>query len=197
VGTRVSGVQCSGVQCMPFDSLCASICIAKRLCPLLSSPACRWLVVVGRTELELGACCMRSFAASALFVLPSARPRLISGTRLPWSEVSPAEGPMVLRHRLSSTLPFREAVGGSRVHQRARSESPDRTPIIGHSRSKVECGLGKNLRDSCKSRCSNDLWSEVIYWKCRSRVAGWPPLRHRNQRLAAVAVELLAAVQER
>lgn len=189
---------CSAVVC----SACRSTPCAPRFASLSACvPCCRHRRAGGwswseERSWELGACCMRSSAASALFVLPSARPRLISGTRLPWSEVSPAEGPMALRHRLSSTLPFREAVGGSRVHQRARSGSPDRTPIIGHSRSKVECGLGKNLRDSCKSRCISDLWSEVIYGKCRSRVAGWPPLRHRNQRLAAVAVELLAAVQE-
>lgn len=51
-------------------------------------------------------------SAAPEVVLPSTKPRLISGTRLPWSDTNPSEGPIALRHRLSSILPFREALVG-------------------------------------------------------------------------------------
>ena len=60
----------------------------------------------------VGALLLRTSSAAPVVVLPSTKPRLISGTRLPWSDLHPAEGPMALRHRLSSILPFREALVG-------------------------------------------------------------------------------------
>jgi hypothetical protein len=89
---------------------------------------------------------LRTSAAAPVVVLPSTKPRLISGTRLPWSDLHPAEGPMALRRRLSSTLPFREAFGGNRVHQRTRSRCPDRSSMIGRNELRIKRRLERNLR---------------------------------------------------
>lgn len=99
--------------------------------------------------------------------------RFISGTRLPWSGGNRTEGPMALRPRLSSGLPFREASAWWEPrHQRAGLLVGSRWPMIGSCPPEIESCLWRILRRFPMAMHRMHLRSEN-FGRLRSVAARW------------------------